>query len=418
VDPRLQQAIGNPGIQSQAAELIRLALEALGDLKRLDEGLYERFVASREGPDDASAAEASLRRLWEDTFRGVKALVAYSERITAGRQGAGNAGLDAPVEVDFGDLEAAVEASAEAAPPDSGDALAFDLEASDIGDLLDVIDEQAPQRPAEMWNEVLGKLESIQYGLRTQLEDATARMNVALGAGQAGQVLGLLDDTQSATSEGVHAIVVAIYETFVPDADPSTIVPGYVTSLGRALLVRRGLAELAAVLGPYNDMLQGDDASRHDNALAMIRSTVRAFVTSDICRSMRAADRFQMVQFDQELHELPLRAARLSSEGLVKYLESLAAINQREVLVVHDQRMIEQLSDSVANARELIDISWRTAADMLKKAYLAALGLRGRSPMTDAIILKLEECPPTPSSPNESERLRVLFDELLAAIGT
>ena len=51
---------------------------------------------------------------------------------------------------------------------------------------------------------------------------------------------------------------------------------------------------------------------------------------------MRAADRWQMVEFERELAEQALKPARMTSEGLVKYVDSLSSINQREVLQLHD----------------------------------------------------------------------------------
>lgn len=128
-------------------------------------------------------------------------------------------------------------------------------------------------------------------------------------------MLGLLDDTQSSASEGVHALVAAVYEAFVPEVNAASVVPGYLTSLGRALLVRRGLAELAATLAPFNDALQGDVAARHEAALASARAALHAFVGSVVCRAMRPADRWQLVELERELAEQPLAAARLTSEG-------------------------------------------------------------------------------------------------------
>src|SRR5690606_9687860 len=104
----------------------------------------------------------------------------------------------------------------------------------------------------------------------------------------------------------------------------------------------------------------------------------------------------------RELSEQPAGAARLTSEGLVKYLDSLGSINQREVLLVHDQRTIEAMREALANARQLVDISPRTAVDELDRAYQAAQRLRGRSPTTDQLIVQLERYAPTSSNSGET----------------
>lgn len=371
----MQGAISTPRIQSQAGELVRLALTALEDLKQLDESLYERFLESRRTPDDRGKTEAGLRKLWNETFGGLEPLLEFCRTLGESRQS------DAPpgdVDFDFGDLGEHVTPTE------------LDLGASDIGSLLGAIDEH-PAGDDERWLTIVEKVGSIEYGLRSQLTEARTRMEVALANGETNQVLGILDDTQSSASEGVHAVVAAVYEAFLPTVDAATVVPGYLTSLGRALLVRRGLAQLATTLGPNNDVLQNpDEAERHDQVLATIRDVMLHFVGSVVCRAMRAADRWQMVEFQQQLAEQKLNVARLTSEGLVKYLDSLRSINQREVLVIHDQRAIEQVREALANARQLIDISPRVAQEMLDKAHAEAQRLRGRNPATDALLVQLE----------------------------
>lgn len=413
VDPRLQQAISAPKIQSQADELVRLALAALDHLKALDESLYERFVASRSAKADPEATAGSLRALWTDTFRGLLELLESCRRIEA--DPATKTAKPAPDEepsgpFDFGDLEGGA--------PLEQDKL--DLGANELGDLLEGIDAAVTQASkqegdSERWAKVLEKMISIEYGLRSQHNEARERMEVALEAGEISQVLGILDDLASSSSEGVHALVTAVYTAFLPDVNPASVVPGYLTSLGRALLVRRGLAELATTLGPYNEALQGADTGKHGPSLAAVKAVMRTFVGSVVCRAMRAADRWQMVEFERELAEQPLSVARLTSEGLVKYLDSLGSINQREVLLVHDQRTIEAMREALANARQLVDISPRTANDELDRAYQAAQRLRGRHPATDQLVIQLERYAPTSSNVAETVKFLERLEAVLAS---
>lgn len=377
MDPRLKGAIGTPRIQHQAGDLVRLALTALEDLKQLDESLYERFLLSRASPTDKAKTEAGLRKLWDETFGGLLPLLALCRALEGKTDPAPVAQNDDAF--DFGDLEGM----------DGPTTAELELGASDIGSLLDGIGDHE-SGDEERWTKVVEKVTSIEYGLRTQIADARNRLEISISAGQHNDVLALLDDTQSSASEGVHALVSAVYEAFVPHVDPATVVPGYLTSLGRALLVRRGLAQLATTLGPNNEVLQSDDTERHEQILATIRDVMQHFVGSVVCRAMRAADRWQMVEFQQQIATQPMRLARQTSEGLVKYLESLRSINQREVLVIHDQRALENVRDALANARQLLDISPKVAQEMLDKAHSEAQRLRGRNPATDQLLLQLE----------------------------
>jgi hypothetical protein len=402
VDARLSRAISTPKVQQQAGELVDRALRALEDLRQLDENLYERFVETRRAPEGPDQSKDRMRKLWDETFRGLSEVLAYCRSLTdeptAGDDG-GN--------FDFGDFG---ESSASAASNE------LDIAALDIGELLGNLGEDKQQDDNERWKTVLDKVGSIEYGLRAQLSEATERREVALRSGELNQVLGLLDDTQSAASEGVHALVTAVYEAFAPDVNPASVVPGYLTSLGRALLVRRGLADLASKLALPNAVLQTARTTEWETGLKAVRSIMRSFVASVVCRAMRAADRWQMVEFERDLIEQPISVARQTSEGLVKYIESLSSINQREVLVVHDQRTISEMRDALANSRQLVDISPHTAREMMERAYQAAQRLRGRHPATDGLIVKLEKYA-FATSRAESLKFLEMLESVLAALG-
>lgn len=402
MDPRLR-AIGTPSIRTEAVELVRLALAALDELKKIDESLYGLFVASRNAPADPEMAAAKLRLIWDGAFRPLTALIEYCLRIDDEAEMTVTGEDEA--DLDFGDFEAQEEKS-------------FELDIGDIGNLVAGLDGGGTARPeSETWSEVKKQVAAIEYGLKSQLEDGTQRREVALAAGQTGHVLGLLDDTTSSVSEGIHALVSAVYAAFVPDAESSTLVPEYLTTLKRALLVRRGIAELAAKLGPLNDALQGTDLGRHADALEGVKAVLKSYVTGDVCRAMRAADRWELVQFDQRLAEEAPGLARMTSEGLVKYLESLGAINQREVLVQHDHRVLGEVREALTNARALMEISPRTAHEMLVKACRSALALRGRQSATDAMLVKLATIDLAASSPSQSPALLERLEQLLAASG-
>ncbi len=404
MDERLKNAIGSAKIQQHAGELVRLALITLGHMRGLDESLYERFVASRNAPIDPGASAIELRALWDRTFTGLFDLLDYCRSLDSGTRPATDVAPDVSFEWD---LEGGDDSPA--TPINE-----LDLAPSAIGDLVAGIDDGVDDGDTERWADVRDKLTSIEYGLRSQYTDGHARLEVALAAGETNQVLGLLDDTQSSASEGVHAIVAAIYGEFLPDVNAASVVPGYHTSLGRALMVRRGLAELQTTLDPLNALLQAG-AKSADFALRTIRDAMETFVSSVLCRAMRAADRWQMIEFERELAAQPIGQARQTSEGLVKYLDSLRSISQREVLLIHDRRAFEEMRESLASARQLLDLSPRTATDLVDRAYQAALRMRGRRPDMDELILHLDGDALAAANPTE---LVALIDSLEAVLAT
>lgn len=385
---------------------MRLALKALDDLRMLDESLYGRFVATREAPNDPAKAVESLQKLWETTFSGLNQTLSFIRSLAGDAKPAAKDPEPAD-DFDFGDF-------GEPAPKKEDD---LALGSADLLDFLDQIDAVEDQGDQEKWAKLVERLSSIEYGLTSQQHEAQDRLKVALSTGEIGHALGVLDDTQSSASEGVHALVTSVYEAFIPDVNPTTVVPGYLTALGRALLVRRGVAELAANLGPYNDRLQAPDPSQYEAALAAVRATLQSYVGSVVCRAMRPADRWQMVEFERQLASEPMAVARLTTEGLVKYLDSLASINQREVLVMHDRRTLDTMRDAVANARQLLDLSPRAAVEMMDRAYQAAQRLKGRSPVTDQLVMQLERHSPQSSNPGDSVQFLEGLEGVLAAAG-
>lgn len=401
MDSRLRRAIATEKIAQHAEELARLALRALEDLKQLDESLYERFVESRRTPQNPAVAAERIRVLATDTFKGMLELLDYC-RALLGEQ---PVHVEEVGELDFGDLEGT--------PPPTD--VELDLGEGDIGDLLDNLD-HTKRSDTEHWSLVLEKISSIEYGLRSQHDELKNRLEIAIGSGELGQILGVLDDATSSATEGVQAVVAALYAAFLPDVDPTTIVPKYLTSLGRALLVRRALAELSQPLGHYNAILQDETrAAEHPEMLAKIRELVLSFVKSPVCHAMRPADRMQMEELELDLRNQPPKLARLTSEGLVKYIESLGSINQREVLVQHDRRTLDEMREALATARQLFDLSPRVAGDMLDRAYHAAQRLRGRGPATDAMIVDLDRYAPAESPHWGGMPLLEHLEKILAA---
>ena len=134
-----------------------------------------------------------------------------------------------------------------------------------------------------------------------------------------------------------------------------------------------------------------------------------AFVAGPVGRAMRPADRWQMVEFERALATEPMGVARMTSEGLVKYLESLGSINQREVLQVHDRRVMDDMRETLSSARQLMDLSPRTAKDLVAQALASAAKLRGRHVATDDQITAVEADAPGLEMLALLERLEALL---------
>ncbi len=408
-DPRLVQAVRDPSIRTLASGLVQHALEALGDLSRLDESLYERFMEGGGRVADDAAPEALLRRLGTMTFRGARGLIAFVTRLrpkeTAEEDPSSN-----EFDFDFGEGGGSPSGMMAAAAPD------LDFGLDDIENALDNIDEHTKVDEETRWKELLEKISSIEYGLRSQVGELDARLDNAFAQRQVAQALESLDDTRTSVSEGIFALLAHVYEAFLPEVDPTTVAPGHLTSLQRALLVRRGLTDLTRAVQPLNEQLQSDKSStrRKEAALAGIREAVSAFVNGDVFKSMRPADRWELTKFNREQSTFTGAALNFSAEGLAKYLESLGSVSRREVLITHDQRALEELRETLAAARPLSEINMRVAAGMVKKALVLADALYGRAAHNDELIIAIREATPPLTNATEVTAMLDMLDMLLS----
>lgn len=359
---------------------------------------------------DDAAPDALLRRLSTVTFRGLRGLLALCARIRPKDTQVETAPESLGDDFDFGEMEESPSASMAAAD-------SLELRDSDIGDLLEGIDEHEQRGESERWAELLEKASAIEYGLRSQLRELDERMENALVTRQIAQALEALDDTRSSTSEGIFALLSAVYAAFLPEIDPATVAPGHLTSLQRALLVRRGLTDLTRAVSPSNEVLQSNASTpdAKERALQRVRDAMTVFIKGEVFRAMRPADRWELTKFERDLREQSGGVAYLTSEGLSKYLESLGSINRREVLVTHDQRAMEELRESLSAARPLLEINTRVAADLVHRALAAAISLYGRNPGNDDLIVALRDAAPALETASEIEGTVDTLEILIAS---
>src|SRR5437764_791613 len=104
LDTRLVQAVRDASIRAHVTTVIAQTLTALGDLSRLDESLYVRFMEGGGNVVDEAAPRALLARLAGVTFRGVRSLLAYLPRVGLPGDAESRPDSSAPPSSDF-DLE-------------------------------------------------------------------------------------------------------------------------------------------------------------------------------------------------------------------------------------------------------------------------------------------------------------------------
>src|SRR5262249_6170896 len=147
-----------------------------------------------------------------------------------------------------------------------------------------------------------------------------------------------LNDATTGLMDGVFAVMTTVYECFLGYAEPERMVPGHRDTLGKALAVRRALAELRREVRDLNRPIQ-DRATPPDVARTSywhIVDAVSRFIESDAYYYLRSDSRRDFWQFRETLANGNAKANRNDCEGFDKYLDSLAFVSQRGVLIKHD----------------------------------------------------------------------------------
>lgn len=374
------EAIADPDVRATVDALFERSVAAIHDLARLDNEIFEQWAMTGEAPADTASAQIMLPTERMTTLAN---RVLASTRSLIGHLN--SQGFEAPSASDDADFDFDFDLGGEPSEP----VLRTDsLEEEDILGALDALETDGAESSTERWKKLGPELSSVTFALASQLGEFDQRFADALAANRHVQGLRELDDIGNALTDGVLALMGLIGEAFLGDIDLDKLLPGHRSTLGKALLVRRGVADLRRVVGEYNDTIQSSDASAgaKDAAFVAMRQALSDFVADDVYKAMRPADRAELAAFLDELEGATVREVLLSCEGLDKYLQSLAAVSQRSVLIKHDTDRMREIAETLEGALPLVDISAHGALDMLLAAFDSAQALYGYREDLDQLL--------------------------------
>jgi|GEM_PF-607789 hypothetical protein len=413
---RVLNTIPDPAAKVLVSDVLRFALISLGEFANMDESIYAFFadgsiqIGGKSDDLNAALTEVMLTEVHGRTFRSIRRLTAYLDRVAQEGATADSAlDKDEGAELDFGD--AFDLALSPTSSPRAPNPTLSGLEEFDIEKAFDFVtgshDVALDDKVAEYRKEAC----SIGAVLGRELKEFDDRIRASLSRQQFDAALRDLDAARETLSEGLFALVVTTFEKFLGDEEPidrGALLPGYRNALQRSLVIRRGLALLRRVVSAENDWVIQDDSipeAEQRESMARLADELRAFVKSEPCRLMRAPDRLELEAFVRKIDSEPFDAARLACEGLAKYLESLSVVNQREVLLHHDQDVIREIRQSLEAARSLIDISANGAFDLVREAIRLADQLYGRSSPLDEQLDQWHVTPPDLGSPQSAREV-------------
>ncbi len=420
LDPlkQLLTAISDPHLQEEASRLITLSIAAVDDLSQLDEKIYQHHGRDAGMLSDSEKAAPVLVSLAEQILHGVRELEAHLQEQAKTRETSSSEEQSDDDDSSFGDDDgfSGFGESMDASPEKEPSIADLDLDGA-----FDSLGEPEPELSCqERWQSLQGELESFAYALGSQLGNFDDRFANAIGDRRFDQALRELNDVGRSVTDGVFALMTTIYETYLGDVDRDDVLPGHESTLSRALSVRGGLTDLRAIIHSANTVLQsavGGEAPQ-DEAFAEIVDELRFFVEGEVFRVMRPADRLELKSFLDEVSQKTRKEAQFDCEGLAKYLDSLAAVSQRDVLIQHDRDQQHDIRELLEAAKPLLDISPHGALAMIAESFEKAESLYGARDSLDRLLAQWERLSPAErSDPAEAAAISQRLDTVVREMG-
>ncbi len=234
-------------------------------------------------------------------------------------------------------------------------------------------------------------------------------------------LLAELDDGLRRLRKAVQGLLYGLLGVFAQDVRREEIWPEYRSAVGEAVDLRRAIAELSYHVGRFNAALAQASAEQAVPLVVAVADRLGRFAASPAYRALRSDDKKAVIDFRTTLYRLrrsregllpgPLR---LAVEGFSKFLESLSAINYREVLVLHDRAVLGEALETLAGLEEEAMDAPDVARHELR-ALVERLGVvSGRSPELDEARRQALESSPQGTVLGEIERWRDLVGGVLA----
>jgi hypothetical protein len=245
----------------------------------------------------------------------------------------------------------------------------------------------------EKWRVLTGEMDTLHYGLSSELREYDRRFADALSNDRKEQALTDLNDATTALMDGVFAAMTTVYECFLGYAEPERMIPGHRHTLGKALAVRRAIAELRRTVRELNRPIQNraTDPEVAQTSYRFIVELVDGFMTSKEFLYLRSDTRKEFDRVREVLASGTPAQNRNDCEGFDKYLDSLGVISQRGVLIKHDTDIREKVTAELERALAYANVMPLLVCDVIVEAFTKAERLLGLSDQIDELIERWQE---------------------------
>lgn len=160
-------------------------------------------------------------------------------------------------------------------------------------------------------------------------------------------LLGELQELKGKCTQCLEAVIAAMVQPLT-DRALHVILPRYASATSRAVLLRQALVDLTYDIGALNAEIKRASGSGPER-LRMVIDRLNRFADHPAYRYLRPADKRALSKLRVQLSPVEpvafdFGAFRKTVDGLYVFLQSLRAINQRDLLVQHDLQNLQTVA--------------------------------------------------------------------------
>ncbi len=266
----------------------------------------------------------------------------------------------------------------------------------DFGDLAP----SAPKAPMSQDEEISEAAHAYAAMLRSRMVGFGERLRTAeLRTDDSWPILAEVDDNQHRLIKSVQGLLFGLLAVLDRDLNRSEILEDYRSVVGQSVLLRRALADLTLHVSRFNEALASVDPDTAVALIVGISEQLLRYCTTPAYAMLRADDKKVVLDFRRDLFTLrqrrntegeaqPLQIQRLRQtvEGFSKFLDSMQAVNHREVLVLHDRALLEQALADLDVIMGQLSTNPDAALETMTSLIRSLDGVYGRNPELDEAL--------------------------------
>lgn len=345
-----------PQLKKRVTMLLMAAAEAIFKLGDLD--LVRHESDAEEGSSHSLAVWEELAPVMADTVNSSNALILTAQTAFPPK----------PHDAEVDDLDAAFG-------PSSGD--------------------EAPEQQEETREEEIASLvDAVSSGMRRDVTRLGERLRNPTVMADPWNLISDLLEFRGRLRAGIGELIfqVCMKARDGGNVERAQVVPGYVTDLEAAVLLRAASTNLSFLFRGHARRIAGSSEERIGAALADALKDLSSFSRTRALPAMRTADKRIFLETRDTLARLVKQgghAAEIkgSAENMARFLDSLSVISRRENLRLHDRARLAGSGRLLEAAQEALG-----AGDLLRaRLHLVEVvrwtwALYGRDPQVDAYL--------------------------------